>query len=47
MSRENADKIAVDRYRTAAVEGEPLSILIIEVDGLSKLREQDGDRGCL
>ena len=44
MSRENADKIAVDRYRTAAVEGEPLSILIIEVDGLSKLREQDGDQ---
>jgi diguanylate cyclase (GGDEF)-like protein len=43
MSRENADKIAVDRYRTAAVEGEPLSVLIIEVDGLSKLREQDGD----
>ena len=43
MSRENADKIAVDRYRTAAVEGEPLSMLIIEVDGLSKLREQDGD----
>ncbi len=44
MSRENADKVAVDRYRTAAVEGEPLSILIIEVDGLSKLREQDGDQ---
>ena len=44
MSRENADKIAVDRYRMAAVEGEPLSILIIEVDGLSKLREQDGDQ---
>ena len=43
MSRENADKIAVDRYRTAAVEGEPLSVLIIEVDGLSKLREDDGD----
>ena len=43
MSRDNADKIAVDRYRTAAVEGEPLSVLIIEVDGLSKLREQDGD----
>lgn len=44
MSRENADKIAVDRYRMAAVEGEPLSILIIEVDGLSKLREKDGDQ---
>ncbi len=44
MSRENADKVAVDRYRTAAVEGEPLSVLIIEVDGLSKLREQDGDQ---
>ena len=43
MSRENADKIAVDRYRTAAVEGEPLSVLIVEVDGLSKLREKDGD----
>ena len=43
MSRENADKIAVDRYRTAAVEGDPLSVLIIEVDGLSKLREEDGD----
>ena len=44
MSRENADKIAVDRYRTAAVEGDPLSVLIIEVDGLSKLRENDGDQ---
>jgi len=36
-------KIAVDRYRTATVDGEPLSVMIIEVDGLSKLREQDGD----
>lgn len=44
LSRENADKISVDRYRTAAIDGEPLSILIIEVDGLSKLREQDGDQ---
>ena len=44
MSRENADKVAVDRYRTAAVEGEPLSMLIVEVDGLSKIREQDGDQ---
>lgn len=44
LSRENADKVAIDRYRMAAVEGEPLSILIIEVDGLSKLREQDGDQ---
>ena len=44
LSRENADKIAMDTYRSAAVEGEPLSILIIEVDGLSKLREQDGDQ---
>lgn len=44
LSRENADKVAMDKYRSAAVEGEPLSILIIEVDGLSKLREQDGDQ---
>lgn len=44
LSRENADKISVDRYRTAAIDGEPLSILIVEVDGLSKLREQDGDQ---
>jgi diguanylate cyclase (GGDEF)-like protein len=44
MSRENADKVAVDRYRTAAVEGEPLSVLVIEVDGLSKLRESDSDQ---
>jgi diguanylate cyclase (GGDEF)-like protein len=43
MSRDNADKIAIDRYRTATVDGEPLSVMIIEVDGLSKLREQDGD----
>ena len=43
MSRENADKIAIDKYRTAVVEGDPLSVVIIEVDGLSKLREQDGD----
>jgi len=44
MSRENAEKISVDRYRTAAVGGEPLSVLIVEVDGLSKLREKDGDQ---
>ena len=44
MSRENSEQVSVDRYRTAAVEGEPLSVLIIEVDGLSKLREKDGDQ---
>ncbi len=44
LSRENADQIAVGKYRTAAVEGEPLSILLIEVDGLSSIRENDGDQ---
>lgn len=44
LSRDNADKIALDRYRGAAVDGDPLSVLIVEVDGLSKLREQDGDQ---
>ena len=44
LSRENSDKIAMGKYKTAVIEGEPLSILIIEVDGLSKLREQDGDQ---
>ena len=44
LSRENADKIALDRYRGAIVDGETLSVLIVEVDGLSKLREQDGDQ---
>jgi diguanylate cyclase (GGDEF)-like protein len=44
MSRENAEKVSIDRYRTAAVEGESLSVLIVEVDGLSKLREKDGDQ---
>ena len=43
LSRENADKIGIDKYRTAIVEGDPLSIVIVEIDGLSKLREQDGD----
>jgi len=43
LSRENADKIAIDKYRTAIVEGDPLSVVIVEIDGLSKLREQDGD----
>ncbi|RLA15154.1 MAG: hypothetical protein DRQ59_01850 [Gammaproteobacteria bacterium] len=43
LSRENADKIAIDKYRTAIVEGDPLSVVIIEVDGLPKLREEDGD----
>lgn len=46
LSRENADKIAVDKYRTAAVEGEPLSILLIEVDGLSTIRENDSDQAA-
>lgn len=44
LSRENADKMAVEKYQTASMQSEPLSILIIEVDGLSKLREQDGDQ---
>jgi diguanylate cyclase (GGDEF)-like protein len=44
LSRENSDKIGREKYQTAALEGDPLSILIIEVDGLSKLREQDGDQ---
>ena len=44
MSRENAERIAVDLYKTAAIEGDPLSILIVEVDGLPKLREKDGDQ---
>ena len=43
LSRENADKMAIDKYRMAIVEGDPLSVILIEVDGLSKLREQDGD----
>ncbi len=46
LSRENADHIAVDKYRTAAVESEPLSILLIEVDGLSSIRENDGDQAA-
>jgi diguanylate cyclase (GGDEF)-like protein len=44
LSRENSDKIAIEKYEAAAMQGEPLSILIVEVDGLSKLREQDGDQ---
>ena len=44
LSRENSDKIAMEKYATAAKGGDPLSILIIEVDGLSRLREQDGDQ---
>ena len=43
LSRENADKEAIDKYRTAIVEGDPLSVVLIEVDGLPKLREEDGD----
>ncbi len=43
LSRENADHVAKDRYRTAAVEGEPLSLLLVEVDGLSSIREKEGD----
>ena len=46
LSRENADRVAVDRYRSATLEGEPLSILLLEVDGLSKLREEDGDKAA-
>jgi diguanylate cyclase (GGDEF)-like protein len=46
LSRENADRVAVDRYRSAALEGEPLSILLVEVDGLSQLREKDGDKAA-
>jgi len=44
LSRENSDKIAIEKYHSATMQGEPLSILIVEVDGLSKLREQDGDQ---
>jgi len=44
LSRENADKISVDRYRTAAIDGDPLSFIIMEIDGLSGIREADGDK---
>lgn len=44
LSRENADKISVDRYRTAAIDGAPLSFIIMEIDGLSGIREADGDK---
>jgi diguanylate cyclase (GGDEF)-like protein len=44
LSRDNSDRIGREMYQTAALEGDPLSILIIEIDGLSKLREQDGDQ---
>jgi len=44
LSRENADKIAMEKYQDATMHAEAMSILIIEVDGLSKLREQDGDQ---
>lgn len=44
LSRENADKNAMEKYQTALTQSEPLSILIIEVDAMSKLREQDGDQ---
>jgi len=44
LSRENAEHVSVDRYRTAAVEGEPLSLLLVEVDGLSSIREKEGDQ---
>ncbi len=44
LSRENAEHVSVDRYRTAAVEGEPLSLLLVEVDGLSSIREKEGDK---
>jgi len=44
LSRENSDRIGREKYQTAVLEGDPFSILIIEIDGLSKLREQDGDQ---
>ncbi len=44
LSRENADKISVDRYRTAAIDGDSLSFMIMEIDGLSSIREKDGDK---
>ena len=46
LSRENADQLAKGKYHTAAVEGEPLSVLLIEVDGLSSIRENDGDQAA-
>lgn len=44
LSRENADKVSVDRYRSAAIDGSPLSFIIMEIDGLSSIREKDGDK---
>lgn len=46
LSRENAEHVSMDRYRTAAVEGEPLSLLLVEVDGLSAIREKEGDQSA-
>lgn len=47
LSRENAEHVSMDRYRTAAVEGEPLSLLLVEVDGLPSIREKEGDQAAL
>ena len=46
LSRENAEHVSMDRYRTAAVESEPLSLLLVEVDGLSGIREKEGDQSA-
>ncbi len=46
LSRENAEHVSMDRYRTAAVENEPLSLLLVEVDGLSSIREKEGDQSA-
>jgi len=44
LSRDNADKISEQRYRSAALEGESLSLLLIEIDDLSAIREKQDDK---
>lgn len=43
LSRENADKLGAEQYRTSVTEKQPVSILVITVDGLPQFRKQHGD----
>lgn len=44
LSRENADGVSERLYRDAAEEGESLSLMLIEIDDLSAIREHHDDK---
>ncbi|MBL4762201.1 MAG: diguanylate cyclase [Gammaproteobacteria bacterium] len=42
LPTDQAEKKSEDKYRAAAISGDPLSLIMIDIDGLAVIREKDG-----